>query len=177
MKRSRFFREQSGMTLLEALVTLAVLSVVFTSTLTIYLKTYKNFQTRSSLLNLVHDSDLVMSGIGSDIRRSRELFENYQHEAFVKVVAAMKIVQGDKETAKEKIIVYSLDAEHPNRLLRSVHSAEEGNIISTELSRHVQSIKIIPKLENVFDIYLTVKDEAAGKKFVLQTSSSYAMRY
>lgn len=165
---------QRGMTLVEVIVTLGILSVFFIGTLGIYSTTYKTLRTRDSLMNILDSSDLLMSYIGNDIRHAHEFLNNYQEDNAHTVVAAMKIKQGGLDQTKERIVVYALDAEYPNRLFRIVH--QESRVVSIELSTHIHTFNVIPKAENLFEVQLILRDRVAGKVSTLQASSVYAMR-
>ncbi len=166
---------QRGMTLIEVVVTLGILSAFFIGTLGIYSTTYTNLRTRESLLNVVEDSDLLMSYIGNDIQNAYEVLKDYQSAEDRTVVAVMKIRKGTPDQIRERVVVYALDANRPNRLFRTVHTEEQTS--STELSTHIDMIKVIPKSEKLFEVQLILEDRVARKISRLQASSTYAMRY
>ena len=168
------FVKQRGMTLLEMVVTLGVLSVVLMGTLTIYSTTYRNFRTHDNMLNIIHDSESVMSTLGNDIRHAQQLLENYQDSDLRTMVAAMKIRTDAPEQNEQQIVVYSRDRNQPNRLFRSVY--RQDKVISVELSTRIQALNIIPKSDKLIEVQLTVEDKVAGQLSILQTSSVYAMR-
>ncbi len=174
-ERHNIFARLRGMTLVEVLVTIAVLSVVLMVTLTLYSTTFRNIRTHESLLNVLHDADLIMSYIGNDIRHADEFLNDYQGSESQTVVAAMKVTGGTPKRREESMIIYSLDAEYPNRLVRSVHIGE--NLTSMELSTLVRKLEVIPTTDRLFEVKLIVEDKVAGKLNTLQTSSAFALRY
>jgi prepilin-type N-terminal cleavage/methylation domain-containing protein len=160
--RHSIFAKQKGMTLVEVLVTLGILSFVLGATLTLYSSTFRNIRTHDSFLNILHDADVITSYIGADIRRAHEFLKDYQTSQGQTVVAAMKVAKGIPEGNEESVIVYSLDAEHPNRLVRSVHTGASST--SIELSTLIREFKVI-------------EDEVAGNVNTFQASSAFALRY
>jgi prepilin-type N-terminal cleavage/methylation domain-containing protein len=175
MKRqNNIFAQPKGMTLVEVLVTIAILSLVLGVTLTLYSTTFRNIRIRESLLYMLHDADLIMSSIGDDIRHTDEFLKDYHAPESHVVVAAMKTKNPSKQ-AEERVIVYSLDAERPNRLIRSVHRGEDST--SVELSTFIRKLEIIPTTERLFKVNLLLEDEVAGKVETWQASSAFALRY
>ena len=174
-RNSSIFAKQNGMTLVEVLVTITVLSFVFGAALTLYSTTFRNIQTRDSFLNILHDTDLIMSYIGDDIRHAHKILKDYQAEESQIVVAAMKIIKGVPKKSEEILIVYSLETNRPNRLLRSVHTGERTT--SLELSKLIREVKVIPTTDKLFKVTLTLEDEVAGKINRLQSSSAFALKY
>jgi len=173
--RHSIFAKQKGMTLVEVLVTLGILSFVLGATLTLYSSTFRNIRTHDSFLNMLHDADLIMSYVGKDIRHANEFLKGYHTSETQIVVAAMKRVKGRPEGDEERLIVYSLDAERPNRLIRSVRTG--ANSTSIELSTLIREFKIIPTTQNLFEVTILLEDEVAGKVNTLQASSAFASRY
>lgn len=169
------FIKQQGMTLVEVLVTIGVLSFVLGAALTLYTTTFRNIQTRDSFLNILHDADLIMSSMGDDIKHAQTFLKDYQTNASQRVVAALKKIKGGPEQREEIVIVYSLETNRPNRLVRSVHTGEKTT--SLELSTHIQELKITPTTDNLFKVTLTLEDEVAGKVNRLQASSAFALKY
>lgn len=173
--RHSIFAKQKGMTLVEVLVTLGILSFVLGATLTLYSSTFRNIRTHDSFLNILHDADVITSYMGADIRRANEFLKDYQASEVQIVVAAMKMAKGSSEGHAESVIVYSLDAERPNRLVRSVHTGASST--SIELSTLIRELKVIPTTHNVFEVTIVLEDEVAGNVNTFQASSAFALRY
>ena len=172
MRRGRrFLMEQQGMTLLEVLVTLGILSMVFIGTLRLYSTTYKNLRTRHLLVETIHDANLVMAYIGDDIRQADQVLSNYTDTELDTVVAAMKMIPA---YADERVVIYSLDAKRPTSLIRSVKTGTDR--VSIQLSTLVKDLEIIPKNDKLFEVKLTLEDVTAGEVSTLQVSSAYALR-
>ena len=170
----RFLTGQQGMTLLEVLVTLGILSILLIGTLRLYSVTYKNLRTRHSLLDTIHDANLVMSYVGDDIRQTHEFLEHYTHKELATIVAALKLGRGTPVQAQERVIIYSLDAKRPGVLIRSVETGAE--VTSVNLSTLVKNFEILPKNERLLEVKLTLEDVTAGEVSTLQVSSAYALR-
>lgn len=176
MKKQRhFWVAQQGMTLIEVIVTIGVLSIFFIGTLGMYTRTYRHLQTRDSLISIVDDSDRIMSYIGDDIRHAHQFLNDYQGDDSHIVVAAMKIRQGGPEAPMENLVVYFLDADRPNRLIRSVRT--KNNTVTMEISTQVHTLKVVPKEKKLFEVQLSVQDQVAGKQSTTQVLSQYAIRY
>ncbi len=171
----RLFSKQRGMTLLEVIVTMGLLSVLLIGTLTIYAQLFKAIQMRDNLMTVLHDADLIMSSIGNDIRNaSAFLKKDYQGNDPQKVIAAFKVRTRSAAQPEERVIVYALDSQHPDRLIRSVQTG--GRVTSLELSRFVQQLDIAPTSQNVFAVQLVLKHTGAGKVNTWRTSSAFALR-
>jgi prepilin-type N-terminal cleavage/methylation domain-containing protein len=173
--RYNIFAKQSGMTLIEVLVTIAILSFVLGAALTLYSTTFRNIRTHDSFLNILHDADLIMSYIGDDIRHANHFLNDYPTDESQIVVAAMSTGKGAFNKSEETVIVYSLETKRPKRLIRSVHIGEKTT--SLELSKLIQEIKILPTTDKLFKVTLTLKDEVAGKVNSLHASSAFALKY
>lgn len=166
-----------GMTLVEVLVTMGVLSLVLALVLPMYSTSYETIRSRDALLTIMHESDWLMDMIGNDIRQAHEILRNAPSDMEHAVVATMKVHQiAPDSSLQEEVIVYALDAQRPNRLLRIVQHQENGKLLTTELSRNIQSIQIVSETQRLFNIQLGLEQIVAGKKVSLQTNSSYAMR-
>ena len=110
---------QQGMTLLEVMVTLGILSMILIGTLRLYSTTYKNLQTHNALIDTIHDANLVMSYIGDDIRQADQVLNNYSNPELDTVVAAMKMGRGISKRADELALTIAVlvatagEDEHP----------------------------------------------------------------
>lgn len=155
-----------GMTLVEVLVTITILGFVLASSLTLYSTVLKNIQLRDSMLTMIRDSDLIMTYIGDDLRMAKELLSNYPTNASQTVVAALK--------EEERIIVYAIDADRPNRLVRSVYAGQ--NSTSTELSTRINRLQILAKTPRLFQVDLLLEETVVGKHQTWQTASAFAAR-
>ena len=176
MKKQHYLlSEQWGMTLLEVIVTLGVLSVIFMGTLKLYSTTYKTLRTRDSLLNLIHDSHILMSYIGDDIRHAESVKSDFQLHTPNTVVAIIKIAAGSAIPSKEMVVVYSLGVKHPNRLFRSVY-IEGKETSKVEISTYIYKLRVKPKTKKLFEVQIILKDQVVGQLSTLQVSSAYAMR-
>lgn len=177
-KRLQLRHTARGMTLVEVLVTIGVLSLVLAFILPMYSTSYETIRSRDALLTLIHESDRLMNMIGDDIRKAYEILLNAPSDKEHTVTATMKVHQiAPDSSLQEQVITYALDAQRPNRLLRLVQRQENEKLITTELSRNIQSIQITSKTPMLFDVQLRLQQTVAGKKVSLQTASSYAMRW
>lgn len=176
MKRQGFlWNGQRGMTLLEVVVTLGILSGVLLGTMKIYSNAYRHFRTRGTLLTLLEDADQIMSTLGGDIRRANAISDSYPPEGQRTVVVALHLTPQASPAPKDMTVVYSRDANHPYRLFRSVYT-EEKVITSIELSTHIHDIHVHPKGKRLFEVRLALQESAARKTSSLQVSSAYATR-
>ena len=174
----RIWHDARGMTLLEVLVTIGVLSVVLALILPMYSTSYETIRSRDALVTIIHEGDLLMTMIGGDIRKAHEILLNYSSKNTENpVVAALKIWQMTPDSSlHEQIIFYALDAQRPNRLLRMVQHPGSEQLMSTEISRNIGSIQVTSNTDKLFTIQLMLQQTVAGKKVSLQTTTSYAMR-
>ena len=170
----RLCSKQRGMTLIEVMVTMGLLSVLLIGTLTIYAQLFKAIQTRDNLMTVLHDADLIMSSIGNDIRNASAFLKDYQGNDSQKVIAAFNVRTRSAAQPAERVIVYALDSQHPDRLIRSVQTG--GRVMSLELSRLVQQLDIAPTSQNVFAVQLLLKYTGTGKVNTWRTSSAFALR-
>ncbi|GAK55017.1 Tfp pilus assembly protein PilW [Candidatus Vecturithrix granuli] len=176
-KRLRLRHGVRGMTLIEVLVTIGVLSVVLALVLPMYSTSYETIRSRDALLTIIHESDRLMDMIGNDIRKAHEILCNAPSDMKHVVVATMKVHQiASDSSLQEQAITYALDAQRPNRLLRIVQQQGNEKLITTELSRNIESIQMTSETQTLFNIQLRLQQTVAGKKVALQTISSYAMR-
>ncbi|MBD3307107.1 prepilin-type N-terminal cleavage/methylation domain-containing protein [candidate division KSB3 bacterium] len=170
-----WLRNHQGMTLLEVMVTLGVLSGVLAATLTMYSNTYKNIRTREALIDAIHDIDLIMTTIGDDIRQAQEFLPSYHDDELGgTTVAAMKIFMPDARSGEEAIVVYSLDTDQADRLVRSLR--RQDHVTSVELSSRIQTLQVIPKTDRLIQVDVTVEGFVDAKRSTVQASSVYAMR-
>lgn len=166
-----------GMTLIEVLVTIGVLSLVLAFILPMYSTSYETLRSRDALLTIIHESDRLMHMIGADIRKAHEVLRNAPSDMEHTVVATMKVHQiASDSSLQEQVIFYALDAQRPNRLLRIVQQQGNEQLVATELSRNVESIQVTSETQTLFNIQLRLQQTVAGKRVSLQTASSYAMR-
>ncbi len=178
MKMQRDVRQrngQCGMTLLEVMVTLGVLSIFFMGTLQFYSTTYKHLRTRESALDLLHDAHYIMSSLGKDIRQAENLVENFQELPARSVIAALKMAPDLNSHSGKMIVVYWLDRTRPTHLFRSVY--RNGQESSSELSSLIQSLTIQPETDRLVSVQFTLQDRIAGQAATFQVSSAYAMRF
>jgi prepilin-type N-terminal cleavage/methylation domain-containing protein len=172
-------KRRDGMTLVETLVTLGVLSIVMAGSLLVYSTTLKAIHTRNSQIRIMHDADTIMSYVGNDLRHTYQYLPNYQGKPSQQVVAALKVLKGSAEFPNEQLVVYFLDADTPSRLMRSVIS-DDYQATPVELSALVRDITIAPaatSAKKLFEIHLSLEDTVAGKSNTLQTSSAFTSRY
>jgi prepilin-type N-terminal cleavage/methylation domain-containing protein len=174
-KQYRVSSNQQGLTLIEVIVTLAVLSGFLIGILGIYSKTYRNIKIKDSLISVIEDSDQIMSYIGNDIRHAYKFLGDYQDDTSHIVVAAMKIREGMPEAPTENLVVYFLDAEQPHRLIRDVRTPQSH--ITTEISNHIHTFRVIPKTQKLFEVQLILQDQAAGNISTSQVTSKFTMRH
>ena len=166
-------RHPRGMTLVEVLVTISVLSFVIMAVLSLYDTSLKNIRTDENRLALLHDANAIMAYFEDDLRLSQELLRNYQTADAQIVAAALKMKKRTAAEAEaERVIVYAFDAQ--NRLIRSVYSGKQG--VSFELSKSVRQLEVSPMAARLVRVSLIVADEVAGQKNSLPASSVFAMQ-
>lgn len=163
-----------GMTLVEVLVTITVLSFVMGSSLGIYSKVLKTIRIRDSILTMIGDADVIMMYLGQDLRHADEILSNYATNSSQTVVVALKSINMASPHREERVIAYMLDADRPNRLVRSVYA--EQNSISIELSPRIGNIKVNPSSPGLVEVKLMLTDMAAGKAQIWQASTTFAVK-
>ena len=166
-------RKQQGMTLVEVMVTITVLSFVLGSSLTLYASMLKNIKKRDSVITMLHDADRIMTTLGTDIRRADKWLNNYSTRESYTVIAAMKVTNPFPNSSQEYIVVYALDDAYPNRLVRTVYAGESTT--STALSTRISAIKITPKPRNLVNVELLLEETVAGETKSWQGSSAFAL--
>lgn len=166
--------KQQGMTLVEVMVTITVLSFVLGSSLTLYASMLKNIKKRDSVITMLHDADRIMATLGTDIRRADEWLNGYSTGESHTVIAAMKISNPFPNSSQEYIVVYALDDADPNRLVRTVHAGESAT--RTVLSARISAIKITPKPQKLVNVELLLEETVAGETKSWQGSSAFALK-
>ena len=74
---ARSWRSQKGMTLLEVLVTLGVMSVVFISTLEFYSSSYAFLRGQEAKSSALQDANRIMALLAEDIRGAEALMPDF----------------------------------------------------------------------------------------------------
>lgn len=170
--------DANGMTLIEVLVVIGVLSVIMALILPLYSTSYETIRSRDALMTIIHESDLLMQTIGNDIREAHTILLNYSSKDIEhSVVAALKTRRMTPDASPhDQLIFYALDGQRPNRLLRMVQQPGSQRVVTTEISRNIGSLQISSKTDKLFTVELLVQQTVAGQKVSLQTASSYMMR-
>lgn len=163
-----------GMTLVEVLVTITILSFVLGSSLGIFGSVLKTITIRDSMLTMIYDADVIMMDLGQDLRHADEILSNYAANASQTVVVALKSINTASPRREERVIVYVLDANRPNRLVRSVYAGQ--NSTSVELSTRVGNIKVNALASGLVEVKLILTDMVAGKAQAWQASTVFAMK-
>jgi hypothetical protein len=99
---------------------------------------------------------------------------NYSTGESHTVIAAMKVSNPYPDSSQEYIVVYALDDEFPNRLVRVVYAGESAT--STALSARISAIKITPKPQKLVRVELLLEEIVAGEAKLWQGSSAFAMK-
>lgn len=159
-----------GMTLIEVMVTISLLSFVMASALTLYSNVMKANRQRDSLTTLIADADRILTTIEHDIRRAGALLSEYPIRDTQTVIAALPLRQKPEIPST---IVYALDDKRPNHLLRLVYSGD--NVTSTDMSAVVRSLSITPTTTALVNVELVVEDTIAGDVNTWQASSAFAL--
>lgn len=167
--------EQRGMTLLEVLVTLGVLSMFMAGTLQFYTTSYRHINAGEASLGLTHDAHGIMSFLAEDIRQAEAFVPDSPSDTTRTVLAAMRMAPKTLVNAKEVVIVYSLDVEQPARLFRTVVKGKQTS--SLELSSSVQSLSIHTEKNHPVRVELVLEKTVAGQLKTFEASSAYAMRF
>lgn len=168
-------RGERGMTLLEVLVTLGVLSIIFIGILQFYSTTYKHLRVRESFVDIVYDAQVIMAHLGEDIRQAEEFLANFPMDNTRSVITVFKMAPKTSTASPNIVVVYSLDNSRPSRLLRSTYEGEQER--STELSTSVQTLTIEPEMNGLVNVELVMRDKIAGRFTTFDVSSAYAMRF
>lgn len=163
-----------GMTLVEVLVTITVLSFVLAISLGIYGNLLKTITMRDSISAMIGDADLIMRYIGQDLRQADEILSNYATNASQAVVVALKSINTASPRREERVVVYVLDADRPNRLVRSVYAGQ--NSTSIELSTRIGSINVSPSSPGLVGVKLMLTEMAAGKAQAWEASTTFAVK-
>lgn len=167
-------KKQQGMTLVEVLVTITVLSFVLGSSFTLYASMLKNIRKRDSVIAMLHEADQIMTTLGNDIRRADEWLNNYSTRDSHTVIAAMKMADPLTNSGDKCTVVYALDKDYPNHLVRAVYVGE--SITHTALSARISAIKITPQPPKLVYVELRLEEMVAGETKTWQGSSAYAMK-
>lgn len=166
-------RPQGGMTLIEVLVTISLLSFVMASTLTLYSKIMKTNRQRDSLATMIGDADRILATVEQDIRHADAIMTDYTIEGNYTVIAALP--RGKNATNQPRpTIVYALDADQPKRLFRVV--VVRDNVQATELSAEVKNFTMVPASNTLVNVDLTVETAVAGEVKTWQIASAFALK-
>ncbi len=165
MMTTRVRRSQNGMTLLEVLVTLGVLSVIFISTLQFYASTYAFLRNQEALTNVLLDANRIMTLLAEDIRGAETFLPDVSVNQSRTVVAAFEM--------RSNRIVYSIAAEHPTTLRRSVHTGDNETFV--DLSSVVRSLSVADK-HGLISVSLVLDIKGTGRAATYQVASAYAMK-
>jgi len=161
-----------GMTLIEVLVTISLLSFVMASTLTLYSKIMKTNRQRDSLATMIGDADRILATVEQDIRHADAIMTDYTLEGNYTVIAALP--RGKNGTNQPRAtIVYALDADQPKRLFRVV---VRDNAQVTELSAEVKSFVMMSASNTLVNVDLTLETIVAGEVKTWQTASAFALK-
>ncbi len=175
MRQHSARQRRQGMTLIEVMVTIGILSAFFIVALGMYSKTYSYVRSRNALMTIVDESDRIMTYIGADIRNAREFLADYTDEdESHRVIAAFTMKAGKSGEAAERVIVYFWDADAPGRLVRSVQTAERQ--ADMELTTNFDSLVVIPHAERLFEVRLFLQQQTADNVSRSHIISKYAMR-
>ncbi|MCP4404235.1 MAG: prepilin-type N-terminal cleavage/methylation domain-containing protein [bacterium] len=166
---------QRGMTLLEVLVTLGVLSMFMVGTLQFYTTSYRHLNASEASLELTHDAHKIMSMLAEDIRQTEAFVPDFPSNTTRIVLAAMRMAPKTAANAKDVVIVYSLDADRTEHLFRTV--SKDGRESSLELSSSVQSLSIHADDNRPVRVELTLQKTVAGQVKTFEASSAYAVRF
>lgn len=168
---NRGWRSQKGMTLLEVLVTLGVMSLIFISTLEFYSSSYAFLRGQEGKANALEDANRIMTLLAEDIRGAEALLPDFTMNAPRTVVAAFRM----RPTAavSRRIVAYSLDQARPTTLLRSVYSEERETFF--ELSSDVRSLSISER-NGLVSVSLALDVKGTGRASTYQVASAYAMK-
>ena len=161
-----------GMTLIEVVVTISLLSFVMASALTLYSNIMKTSRQRDSLATLIADSDRILSTIERDIQNADHLLSEYPIQDSLSVVAALPMHQ---KYGAASTVVYALDNERPNHLLRIVYSGND--VASIDMSAVVQNLTMTSTTSALVNVELTVEDTVAGNVNTWQVSSAFALTH
>jgi type II secretory pathway component PulJ len=170
----RTWLKQRGMTLIEVIVIVGLLSAILIGAMTIYSDLFAAIRGRDQLITVLHEANVIMTSIGDDIRHAVALLNDYQGNESQTVMAAFKVKQETSAQPEERVIVYAVDPQRPNRLLRTVQIGDRSTAL--ELSTHVQQLEIAPKSENILAVHLVLQYPVAGKVNTWRTSSVFALR-
>ena len=174
-RQFRFLMNRRGVTLLECVVTLTALSIFFLGAYQVYSSTYRYFYVREAQLNLVQDSQRIMSYIADDIRQAEILLPDYAGTNSYAVLLALKMQPSSSMSSDANtIIAYAIDKGKPHHLFRIVYA--NGQTTSLELSPYLDTLNVLPETEKLIKVELSLQETVAGKESTYHVASAYAMR-
>jgi len=168
---ARNWRSQKGMTLLEVLVTLGVMSVIFIGTLEFYSSSYAFLRGQEAKSNALEDANRIMTLFAEDIRGAEALLPDFTMNAPRTLVAAFQM--RPNAAAPRRIVTYSLDQARPATLLRSVYSEERETFF--ELSSDVHSLSVSER-NGLISVLLALDLKGTGRASTYEVASAYAMK-
>lgn len=165
------WRSQKGMTLLEVLVTLGVMSVIFISTLEFYSSSYAFLRKQDAKSSALEDANRIMALLAEDIRNAETLLPDFATNAPRTLVAAFRM--RPNAAAPRRIVAYSFEHDRPTTLLRSVYREEKETFF--ELSSDVRALSISEQ-NGLLSISLALDLKGTGRASTYQVASAYAMK-
>jgi prepilin-type N-terminal cleavage/methylation domain-containing protein len=160
---------QSGMTLVEVLVTISLLSLVMATTLTLYSRIMKTNRQRDSVTSMIADADRILATLEQDVRNADSVNSNFTLDDSYTVVAALSRTPNGSQ---QPTVVYAFGAEQPHRLFRV--SITDAATTATELSPRVQSLTISSSSAGpLVDVELVVEENVDGELRTWKASSAF----
>ncbi|PID58929.1 hypothetical protein CSB45_02710 [candidate division KSB3 bacterium] len=172
---SRRVRGQQGMTLLEVLVTLGVMTIFMAGTLQFYSTNYRILSAGDAMLDLTHDAHTIMSRLAEDIRRTELFLPDFSSKSGRTVVAAMRMAPRTAADLNGVVVVYSLSDGKPAHLFRTVMKGSQER--SLELAPSVTSLQLYTDATQLIRVELALEKTVSGQKKTFEVSSAYAMRF
>ena len=162
---------QKGMTLLEVLVTIGVMSVVFISTLEFYASSAQFLRKQEAMASVLQDANRIMALLAEDIRGAETFLPDFVVNEPRTVVAAFKM--RPNAAFSRRVVAYSFENAHPTTLLRSIHTEERE--VFFELSSDVHSLAVSEQY-GLVSVSLVLDVKGTGRALTYQVASAYAMK-
>lgn len=168
MRRGAGF-SQSGMTLLEMLITISLLGGMMAGTLTLYASIMKTNRQRDTTAGMIADSDRILATVEQDLRHATSINPDYALAGTYAVIAALP--RANRKNDQPQTIVYAFDAAQPKRLFRIVVT---DDVYVTDLTTGVTSFALRQASNTLVNVELGLERMVAGETKTWHTATAFA---